>query len=118
MSYDKHGTWQDSDNHSTKVTPAHVEGEWLDGPKFAKVYGARLAKEVDAYMPNGYKVVGSGVEDGRTFYLIGGYDDAGWTLDGYVEPRLASGLMVCVEVGEHEARIIGGRKLDLPTRPA
>lgn len=29
MPYDKHGTWQDSDNDSVGVTPAHVEGEWL-----------------------------------------------------------------------------------------
>jgi hypothetical protein len=34
--------------------------------------------------------------------VIGGRDDAGWTLDGYVLPRLASGLIGGREIGlEH-----------------
>ena len=32
------------------------------------------------------------------YILIEGYDRAGWTLDGYVIPRLASGLIVAKEV--------------------
>ena len=32
--------------------------------------------------------------------MIGGYDDAGWTLDGYVLPRLASGLIFGEEIGK------------------
>lgn len=29
MPYDKHGTWQDSDNDSDHVTPEHLPGEWI-----------------------------------------------------------------------------------------
>jgi hypothetical protein len=52
------------------------------------------ATRIAAYLPTGYEVVtdtGDGV-------LIAGRDCAGWTLDGYVLPRLASGLMFGNEV--------------------
>jgi len=124
MGYDKHGTWQDSDSRNDfSTTPAHVEGEWLPGPRFAKVFGARRREEVSAYMPRGFAVIGEGMQDGRAFFVIGGYDNAGWTLDGYVAPRLGSGLMGCEEIGEREARIIvasSGRQdsfIGLPARP-
>jgi len=35
--------------------------------------------------------------------VIRGYDIAGWTLDGYVIPRLASGMIVATEVFATEA---------------
>ena len=34
----------------------------------------------------------------KAYILIEGYDRAGWTLDGYVIPRLASGLIAAKEV--------------------
>ena len=74
--------------------------------RFAFVSGARTRKEVIAYLPLGYRLIGEGARDGRTFYVIGGFDDAGWTLDGYVIPRLASGLIGAREVSEQEARDI------------
>ena len=43
---------------------------------------------VAAYLPANYRVVGA-TPDG---ILIEGEDRAGWTLDDYVLPRLASGL--------------------------
>ena len=54
----------------------------------------KLAKTVAAYLPYNYKVVGchGGV------VTVEGHDDHGWTLDGYVLPRLASGLMHAEEV--------------------
>ncbi len=52
-------------------------------------------KAIPAYLPGNYRVVGS-VKDfdafGTAGLLIEGQDAAGWTLDGYVLPRLASGL--------------------------
>jgi hypothetical protein len=73
--------------------------------RFAFVSGARRREEVAAYLPERtWAVLGEGVKDGRTFYVIGGYDDAGWTLDGYVIPRLGSGLIGAREVSEQEAR--------------
>jgi hypothetical protein len=45
--------------------------------------------QVAAYLPENYSVEGI-TESG--IVAIGGEDHAGWTLDGYVLPRLASGL--------------------------
>jgi hypothetical protein len=63
---------------------------------------ARVAKgrkafpknEVMAYLPSNYQVTG---EDDEYVYFEG-RDNAGWTLDGYVIPRLASGLIFAEEV--------------------
>src|SRR5688572_28803012 len=44
---------------------------------------------VAAYLPSNYSVVGA-TPEGWT--IVEGKDVAGWTLDGYVIPRLASGL--------------------------
>jgi hypothetical protein len=54
------------------------------------------ADRIDAikrYMPSNYFAE----VDGDTV-VIHGYDNAGWTLDGYVIPRLASGLYRAEEV--------------------
>lgn len=70
----------------------------------AYVYGARTSREVSAYLPAAYRVVGSfadpyeGGQAVRTVVVIEGRDVAGWTLADYVIPRLASGLMVAREV--------------------
>ena len=48
---------------------------------------------VEAYLPSNYEV---SVEGGLVY--ITGHDNAGWTLDGYVIPRLASGLIFAEEV--------------------
>lgn len=50
---------------------------------------------VAQYLPGNYVVVGY-INDSDV--LIRGEDEAGWTLDGYVIPRLASGLYSCEEV--------------------
>lgn len=66
----------------------------------AIVFGRGItAERVAAYLPAGYAVVDSDVvgRDGDSV-VIEGTDQAGWTLDGYVIPRLASGLMFAEEV--------------------
>lgn len=48
-----------------------------------------ISKETcERYLPSNYRVVNMNGPD----VLIQGEDNAGWTLDGYVLPRLASGL--------------------------
>jgi hypothetical protein len=73
-----------------------------EAPRFAVIRGARSVKEAVAYLPGNYDLMESfEVLDNGTTYLwivIGGYDNAGWSLDGYVIPRLASGLMGCEEI--------------------
>lgn len=67
---------------------ALVAGEW-DKP-------ADIMVRVNNYMPNNYSaeiVMGNRI-------LITGTDVAGWTLDGYVIPRLASGLIFAEELRE------------------
>ncbi len=57
------------------------------------------AERVAAYLPANYRVVDADItgRDGDTV-IIEGLDVAGWTLDDYVIPRLASGLLWATEV--------------------
>lgn len=50
-------------------------------------------KSVSAYLPVNYTA-----ENAADGILISGHDVAGWTLDGYVIPRLASGLIFAHEI--------------------
>lgn len=52
------------------------------------------------YLPNNYTANVLGTFDRRV--LITGHDEHGWTLDGYVIPRLASGLYFAREVDADE----------------
>lgn len=63
------------------------------------------AKDVAQYLPANYSVIGRTMklEDSDTYIdvqgiLIAGRDNAGWTLDDYVIPRLGSGMIACSEV--------------------
>lgn len=56
-------------------------------------------EEVTAYLPTNYRVVGQTPQA----ITVEGEDFAGWTLDGYVIPRLASGLIFAEEVSANEA---------------
>jgi hypothetical protein len=52
---------------------------------------------IERYLPDNYGTQAVGISDsGLT--LVEGEDVAGWTLDGYVIPRLASGLIIADEV--------------------
>ena len=65
----------------------------MSGERVALLRGSGITVErVAAYLPSGYRVVDSDVtgEVGDTV-VIAGRDVAGWTLDDYVLPRLASG---------------------------
>lgn len=66
--------------------------------RYAEVRGARTSDEVRAYLPDNYHVFRTGPDDGRLLVTIRGVDHAGWTLDGYVLPRLASGRMFGNEI--------------------
>ena len=77
--------------------------------RYAIVRGARNGAEVRAYLPDNYQVIAELIEhtrpyttepDGGTYpvWILQGEDSHGWTLDGYVIPRLASGTMPAVEI--------------------
>lgn len=58
-----------------------------------EVRGADSVEQVAQYLPRNYRAVGSFHNDGRLVVEVFGHDDAGWTAEGYVIPRLASGLL-------------------------
>lgn len=62
--------------------------------RFAKVGRSVSLETLAAYLPSNYNVV---LSTHDTFY-IAGRDNAGWTLDDYIIPRLASGLIWAEEI--------------------
>jgi hypothetical protein len=67
--------------------------------RLAAVFGRDITEErVNSYLPSNYEVIESDIagRDGDSV-LIGGHDTAGWTLESYIIPRLASGGMFAVE---------------------
>tara|TARA_R110000751_G_scaffold57842_2_gene122534 strand:+ start:1326 stop:1547 length:222 start_codon:yes stop_codon:yes gene_type:complete len=56
---------------------------------------------VRAYLPSNYEAYQDPFED---HIVINGVDRAGWTLDRYVIPRLASGLIVAREFNPDGSR--------------
>jgi len=78
--------------------------EMPDNRRFAVVDGLKYSRsQVAAYLPDNYKI-GYVMREGylNQRILIVGEDKAGWTLDGYVIPRLASGLIFAYEKGSAE----------------
>jgi hypothetical protein len=70
----------------------------MSNTRYAKVRNASSRKQLEAYMPANYKVVTGPPWDGdESEFIIEGEDFAGWTLDDYVIPRLASGLIWATE---------------------
>lgn len=81
--------------------------------RYAIVRNARDRQEAEAYLPDNYRVIHEAIErtsefsatapsgrvgtDARVF-VIEGEDEAGWTFDGYVKPRYASGLIQAEEI--------------------
>ena len=73
--------------------------------RYAIVRNARTEREVRAYLPDNYEVIYEEPASGprasggsRLTVVIAGRDVAGWTLDHYVLPRLASGLLIGEEI--------------------
>ena len=73
---------------------------------------------IRAYLPSNYTARRAGTfEPYRDTVVIRGEDDHGWTLDGYVIPRLASGLRFATEVSPAEYHLLmdSARENDLMT---
>lgn len=62
--------------------------------RYALIRSGALA--IADYLPSNYEVIHrdipAGVSENRGQTVIAGRDRAGWTLDGYVLPRLATGM--------------------------
>ena len=82
----------------------------LQRERVAVVLDDAISEEhVQNYLPQGYTAKIEylpGNQAGKTSnamrIVIRGYDIAGWTLDDYVIPRLASGLIVATEVFDND----------------
>lgn len=79
----------------------------------AVVSGVGTAEAVARYLPANYKIVIAAEGNGRVLAMVEGTDEAGWTLDDYVLPRLASGLYVGAEMDANTAYLVvsGARAL-------
>jgi hypothetical protein len=72
--------------------------------RYAIVRNARTRREAEAYLPSNYRIIHESADEPsfsgreRSLFVIEGEDDAGWTLDSYVIPRYASGLIGCEEI--------------------
>lgn len=69
--------------------------------RYAIVRNASGRDEATAYLPDNYKIIHEErpiAEGYRPEFVIQGEDKAGWTLDGYVIPRYASGLIHVEEI--------------------
>jgi hypothetical protein len=72
----------------------------MTNKRYAVVTGFRITKEqVAAYLPANYRV-NTLTNCTDRVYIIG-EDNAGWTLDDYVIPRLASGNLFCKETTKY-----------------
>lgn len=56
------------------------------------------ADQIASYLPSNYRIVATG----DTAVLVAGKDDHGWTADGYVIPRLGSGLIRAEVIGKED----------------
>jgi hypothetical protein len=67
--------------------------------RYASVTGTS-ASTLEAYLPGNYALLYTDQIPGTSIevHVIGGRDNAGWTLEDYVIPRLASGLITCKEL--------------------
>lgn len=70
--------------------------------RFARSMQPYTKAQIDPYLPANYEAFRVLSDDGPYLLLVG-KDHAGWTLDGYVIPRLASGLYWFEEVSVGEA---------------
>jgi hypothetical protein len=62
-------------------------------------WGGDPLKVVQQYLPSNYtaEIVPALYDEGDQV-VVTGWDKAGWTLDGYIIPRLASGMIYATEV--------------------
>lgn len=73
--------------------------EWAtEGQTRCAIVRGRGLDQVPSYLPSNYRITQTGIDEQGEYVLIEGTDHAGWTLGGYVQPRLASGLYSCEEL--------------------
>jgi len=95
-----------ADQTERRIALAPSRYDWMmggEGSRFAVIRGATSVKQAEAYLPGNYVLCESfwaadGLKAPKLIVIIGGKDNAGWTMDDYVVPRLASGLLWATEI--------------------
>ena len=72
--------------------------------RYAVVQGARDESVVEAYLPDNYIIVRE-LPLPSGWMLMAGEDDRGWTLDGYVAPRMRQWGMAVEEIDAEHALV-------------
>lgn len=80
--------------YAQRIAHRHEGNRMTPRTRYATVRGA-TAETIAQYLPRNYRVDGQSA-DGREVF-ISGEDNAGWTMDKYVIPRLGSGLIRATE---------------------
>jgi len=81
-----------------RVQPEQRPNEGRLRRAIVRGHGA-TGETIGRYLPANYEVTMASEDmDGQPFVIIHGLDNLGWTLEGYVIPRLASGLYGCKEL--------------------
>jgi hypothetical protein len=70
----------------------------VTSPSAGQHHPLAILDTVSSYLPSNFTACESSGTIHGDCILIEGFDRAGWTLDAYVIPRLASGLIVAKEV--------------------
>ena len=89
--HDDGNYWVVCETHDHLIRTAEVRKATVKADSVG--WGSDPLKVVNAYLPHSYQAS----QDGDVITIVG-TDDAGWTLDGYVIPRLNSDMIYPTEV--------------------
>ena len=88
----------------------YTSNQTTNGENMLLIVKGKYAKvsTVGAYLPENYSVTGG--TDGEV--IVEGKDNAGWTAEGYVIPRLRSGMMYATIVERSYMDCVSNLELD------
>jgi hypothetical protein len=88
----------------------YASNQTTNGENMLLIVKGKYAKvsTVGAYLPENYSVTGG--TDGEV--IVEGKDNAGWTAEGYVIPRLRSGMMYATIVERSYMDCVSNLELD------
>lgn len=87
--------WKVCVDHDTLIETVEVRHATVDAKNVG--WGSDPCHVVSAYLPDNYQASRHTNSETDIIKIVG-YDHAGWTLDGYVIPRLASAMIFATEI--------------------
>jgi len=92
----------DSMCHEARMRIRDPEGEFRKSIVRVRYAIIETHNDISNYLPKHYEFVRVIKIDDKVYQLIKGQDYMGWTLEGYVIPRFASGMHNCKEIDIHD----------------